>query len=1084
MFLYSAASAISISIKLRFLSMKKKYLILSILVALLLFVLLRAVFDHYYRHPEHPVAKDGVMDLSNWDFEQNGSVRLNGEWSFFKNRLLNPEESIHQKRSGTIEVPKSWSDQNPGSVELPRVGHATYQLLVKLPKNPGTLGIKAEEISSSFKMFGNSQHLLSVGKPHELRKESREGRITDVVYVWETKGTLLLTIMVSNHTYKNSGIWRPVKLGLYRDLKKADTIAVGIDLFSIGGLLVMGFHCFGIYIYRRKEKGVGTEYLIFSAICFVFSIRAFFSGSEFFLRLFPSFPLEIDIKICFLTYYLLPPLFVLFFDQIFPEKRRKVLTNSSLIYFSILSAIVLVTNRKIFPWTVDLANLGTLMISFLLFLRVYRVIREDRENSQEAVSLVFGMAILIPTIINDILFSEGIIYTGYYGAAGMLCFLITMSFILSRRFSKAFVMIQSQNRELQRLNQVKDHFLANTSHELRTPLHAITGVSESLIDSCRCHENHESTIKNLSMIHSNAQYLTNLVNDILDTTVLKYQKLKMSPVSLNLYPIVRGMIDFYFPLVRKRKIRLVNHIPVDAPAVLADEFRLRQIFQNFLGNAIKFTTEGSVEIGVEQRDNFLEIAIRDTGQGIRQEEFETIFQPFEQGSENGEEKERGAGLGLYITKELVQLHGGTIRVSSNPGQGSTFTFTLPLSNKPAQNGPLFFSNTLFDCEEDSVDLGRRELEEQGKTWSVLVVDDDPINLQVVCEFLSEDCYNPIPCRSGKEALERVERHKPDLVLLDVMVPDIDGFEVCRSIRNCYSSRDLPIVFLTACNDAIQLIQGFDVGGNDYLTKPFSRAELIARITPLLECNIEKRRLSSLRKLSSRIGTDKRPEMLIRFAFQLLCEECYVLKATLYKEDSPIDLFHEGVPLSYLSDSERCYDDEEELIPFMRGEEHFLLIKSEVLTGYSLIFQCKQALNNEEKEFAESVIEQLKVIRNNEKSIGAIDPKLLARLHKVASKIEQVLYIQAADNYCVIHNKAKKTEIIRMPLKKMKQHFDDSYLIQIHRSYLVNPSKIKGVKKVDKTRYLLELNGTRETIPVGKKYLANIHHIFPDNVAEV
>lgn len=1061
--------------------MNKKLFTPFLFVALFFVFLAGIVFFYSHEFRKPPLAKDGVLDLRNWNFEKDGPINLNGEWNFFWSQLLTPQESLVQKRTGTIKVPGIWSQQTVEMKRFPATGYATYQLLVKLPPTSDPLGLKVNDIYSSFDLFTNNQLLLSVGKTGVSKEESQEKQSPQITAIRETDGDLLLTMRVSNYTHLDCGIYRPLKLGHHAELKREETIAVGMDLFAFGGLLVMGLHYCGIYFRQRREKEKDPEYLVFSLLCFTFSIRALFAGSKFILRIYPDFPLEIEQTVNHITHYMLPPMFVFFFDAIFPNKKEKLFTTAVLIYFSTLSAIVLFTCRMFFPHTLFWGNLGTLLVCVWMLQRLCRVIWENRGKNNEAATLIFGAFILVPTVVNDILFGHGLIATRFYGALGMLFFLIAMSSILSKRFSGAFIMIRNQNLELHRLNRVKDSFLANTSHELRTPLHAITGISESLMESCKRNEDRELVMKNLSMIHSSARYLTNLVNDILDTTMLKYRKLKINPAPLNFYPIVQGMVDFYQPLVQKRKIELINKVPVDVSSVFADEFRFRQILQNLLGNAIKFTHEGEVTIESRQRGTVLEIIVRDTGIGIEKENFQKIFRSFEQIEPERNSKDQGTGLGLFITKKLVSLHGGDIAVESEPGKGATFTFTLPICDEPAQDDPASLGNTTIETMEKTVEKDEYATEELQRPLNILVVDDDPINLHVVCEFLSSGNYSVTSCSSGNEALKALERKKPDMVLLDVMMPDVDGFEVCQRIRTQYSSYDLPVLFLTACNGAKELIRGFDVGGNDYLTKPFSKRELLARITPLLERVQEKSRLNALREFSNQIGCIKDEDTLFLSAFRMICREPYVFKGVLYKDGIAVENFRNDD--DFVEPQPGPEEKTGEVVHTIKGGEHFLFVKVNEVKSYTLVFRCQYAPKAVDRAYVKNMIDQLKIIRGNLQRM-TMDPKLLTVLNKIASNMDQTLFIQAADNYCVVYKTRQKTEIIRMPLKRIKLYFDNAYLLRVHRSYLINPTKIKGLQKADKYRYELELIGGKEPIPVGQKYLPNLQHLFPKLLNEI
>ncbi|MEO9894164.1 ATP-binding protein [Aurantibacter sp.] len=395
--------------------------------------------------------------------------------------------------------------------------------------------------------------------------------------------------------------------------------------------------------------------------------------------------------------------------------------------------------------------------------------------------------------------------------------------------------------ELEKIDKLKDEFLANTSHELRTPLNGIIGLSESLKDGA-AGKLTPKAFENLDMIANSGKRLSHLVNDILD-----FSKLKNSDLELDLKPVdVHAVTDIVLklsrPLIQDKNLKLINAIPKNIPLAEADENRLQQILHNLIGNAIKFTKKGQVEINAIEKDDQLSISISDTGIGIPEEKFESIFESFEQIDGATAREYGGTGLGLSVSKQLVQLHGGTIEVHSVVGKGSTFNFTLPLSNKKredfsAQSKPSFenISQVQLDIEEQYNEKTTKQTVTQ--VGKILIVDDEHINRRVLENHLSVAGYAISEAKNGQEALELLDNGAAfDLILLDVMMPGLSGYEVCEKIRENQMASELPIVLLTAKNRVSDLVAGFTVGANDYLTKPFSKNELLSRIKMHLNLN--------------------------------------------------------------------------------------------------------------------------------------------------------------------------------------------------------------------------------------------------------
>lgn len=436
--------------------------------------------------------------------------------------------------------------------------------------------------------------------------------------------------------------------------------------------------------------------------------------------------------------------------------------------------------------------------------------------------------------------------------------------------------LEQKNLQLEEVDKLKDEFLANTSHELRTPLNGIIGLAESLIDGVTGNLLPQ-TKTNLGMIVSSGKRLANLVNDILDFSKLKQQSLTLQNKPIYISTLTGLVLSLSKPLLGSKPLALINNVDTDLPRVKADENRVQQIMYNLVGNAIKFTESGEVtvsakviatepvikheqaaktqhkdqqtaDMGVKQ---YLAITVSDTGIGIPADKQEKIFKSFEQADGSTAREYGGTGLGLAVTKQLVELHGGQIWVESQVGHGTQFTFTLPLAddsephehlavdpllpNKTAPavngNGNGHLPHKLETVHSEVVQTANIAPPDQ---FHILTVDDDPINLQVLGNHLALKNYTVSKAQSGSEALTFLETGKRfDLIILDIMMPRMSGYEVCHKLRERYSLDQLPIVMLTAKNRISDLVTGFQAGANDYLTKPINKDELLARVHTLL-----------------------------------------------------------------------------------------------------------------------------------------------------------------------------------------------------------------------------------------------------------
>lgn len=448
-----------------------------------------------------------------------------------------------------------------------------------------------------------------------------------------------------------------------------------------------------------------------------------------------------------------------------------------------------------------------------------------------------------------------------YAIYAMIFLVCVYAFVHIQR--RKFEFEKQKVAQLRAIDKVKDEFLANTSHELRTPLNGIIGLTESLIDDPDA-EMSEKVRGYLKMVAGSGRRLSNLINDILDFSKLKNNSIDIHTAPVDFKSICDAVCIMIQPLAQKKSLKLVNAVADDLPAVFADEDRLQQILYNLIGNAIKFTSAGSVRVFTKFDIDKISVFIEDTGIGIQEEDIDTIFDSFTQGRGDAAREHEGTGLGLAVAKNLIELHGGTISVVSEIDKGSRFCFTLKISDtiiphfESKEAGLATRLNSIVDVVQETeneivvMDSPNRE----HYKFHILVVDDDAINRQVLMGQLSLHDYRISQAVNGQEAVEAIRTDESiDMVLLDVMMPRMTGYEAAEKIRSIKPVHELPIIFITAKHLASDLVAGFVAGGNDFLIKPISKNELLSRtkthlllldVTRNLE-NIVEERTEALKK---------------------------------------------------------------------------------------------------------------------------------------------------------------------------------------------------------------------------------------------
>jgi signal transduction histidine kinase/CheY-like chemotaxis protein len=400
---------------------------------------------------------------------------------------------------------------------------------------------------------------------------------------------------------------------------------------------------------------------------------------------------------------------------------------------------------------------------------------------------------------------------------------------------------EAASKVAEKANEAKSAFLSTVSHELRTPLTSVLGftkiIRKRLEDKIfpaldRNDGKNEKTInqisENLNVVISEGERLTHLINDVLDLAKIEAGKMEWNFEKVSLPEVAERAIMATSSLFDQKSLQLVKNIDTNIPEISGDRDKLIQVIINLISNAVKFTDSGFVTCDVYRKNDELVVSITDTGIGIAMDDYSAVFEQFKQvGGDTLTDKPKGTGLGLPICKEIVEHHGGRIWLESEVGKGSTFSFALPVIQ--TENVQPIHLNELV--KQLKVQMAQSSIHIDGQNATILIVDDEEAIRSLLHQELSEAGYLIEEASNGKDALEKIRINKPDLIILDVMMPEMNGFDLAAILKNDPQTMDIPIIVLSIVQDKAR---GYRIGVDRYLTKPIDTAQLFTEVGTLLE----------------------------------------------------------------------------------------------------------------------------------------------------------------------------------------------------------------------------------------------------------
>ncbi len=815
------------------------------IAAMLLFLCLlfgmRWIWYETFPTVEQPEIVDGVLDLRGWDLQQSSSISLDGLWEFFPDKLYtaNDLDSITDQAT-LIQVPGDWRTAFSGESKSSH-GYGTYKLRILTDplETPVSFWFQKIATSSVAEINGFSEPSFGkavLGTPADNAEET----IPDQRSYTSTNtelGLEELVVLIRVANFENpyqGGILHSVQFGSQAAIDNERLYSIGFQLVTFIILLLHGLYASMLYLLNRNERSL----LLFSLLALSIGLTVV-SDYDNLLLLWVPLNYEWALKIRLLSYLWTAYYFLYFCRKFSPITQKNQWFSWYTAALAVYSTFLIVSPPWLVHATQHVVNIYMLFYLLPFCSSIYILARTNsiKQTGEGTIFLLLSVAAIVSNVVWSFL-DNFLKVTVVYYPIDIIAAIISFS---AYWFAKYFHNTQENlklNRQLREADKQKDQFLANTSHELRTPLHGIMNIAETVLNR---EDERLSKIskKDMDLLVMISRRMSAMLNDLLDAAQLRERRLHLKLGPLHIQSVIPGVVSMLSYMQQNKPISIATDIGPEIPAVSADEKRLVQILHNLLHNAIKFTEQGTITITAERQKGYVWVHVADTGIGMDEETMSRIFLPYEQGM-HGLNDDGGIGLGLSICQQLVELHGGRLIVRSKPRGGSVFSFSLlvndtqatlvtPIPHVEAQD---LIHSEYIDNENTMQNQPETSILSDKPTIHILAVDDDPVNLNVLKAILSTEPYAVTTTSSADHTLQLLGTRQWDLLVIDVMMPGMSGYELTKKIREQFSLSELPILLLTARTQPSDIYTGFLSGANDYVTKPVDGLELKYRIKAL------------------------------------------------------------------------------------------------------------------------------------------------------------------------------------------------------------------------------------------------------------
>lgn len=763
-------------------------------------------------------SEKAVLDLSALDFDRQEIVLLKGTAEFYWDQLLSPEDLQAPDSAKEYEYtgfPSLWTDSG-----YPAYGAATYRINVVLPGEDQDLTMEIPDVYTSYRLYINGVLFAQNGKP-ALTKErytpewKHIQKPLQLLPASALKDTLDIVLQVANYDHSKGGTSQELILGTSEAMKLQKNKELAYAWILAGVLLMTSLFFFGLFAFSSTDRSI----LYFALFCLFYTYRVVGFGAYPLHDLMPDLPWILTARLEYITFFMSVYFFGLFTRELYPEEAYKPLMDILGFICISVTVIALFFPAGIFTLLINpFLVITSIYIFYAFYIYLQGVINKRPGSLFALASTGVGFLIFLYQIADYYNYLEALLIVYFIG---YVLFIFLQSLILTYRFTKA---LEDARSKAESASTAKSEFLSTMSHEIRTPLNAVIGFSGLLDDERLSNEQ----VEYLRSIRLSGENLLGIVNNILDYSKIESGRLDIDYSMVDPKQMIKAVFELVSPTIKGKPIELVSQVDDQLPALIyTDKTRLQQVLINLVNNAIKFTEEGFVKVsaGLNNREEYpgnICFRIEDTGIGISVEDRKKLFKRFSQVDTGKTRKYGGTGLGLVISKEIVEALGGRIQVESKAGSGTTFIFTINSDPAAAAGPELDMRKDISGLELKSLEL----IENKGGDFQnlrVLVAEDNIFNQKVTLKILEKLGITAELAVDGREAVDKAMNASYNLILMDMEMPVLDGVEATKQIRNNERSmsRKSTIIALTANAMVDDRERCFEAGMNDYLSKPMT-----------------------------------------------------------------------------------------------------------------------------------------------------------------------------------------------------------------------------------------------------------------------
>ncbi len=751
-----------------------------------------------------PQPRKGVLDLRQTDLSAQ-EVLLDGEWKWYWQQLFHAQGL--QGPGEFITFPKLFNNSTWQGKPVSAQGYATYELTVLLPHQRPSLALFIPDCYTAYRIMVNGQVVMNSGNPGVSKESTQPYWSPQAHALPDFPGdSLQILLEVANFHHCKGGSYRAMVLGNAAHIVPAFERDKALDFLLSGCLFMGGLFFFGLFIFGRHDEAI----LYFAIFCVCYSYRIVGSDLHVINTLFPDLGWSFFIHMEYLSLYLSVAAFLQYTRRLYPEDVYHPIMKVMTIICVALAVGVLVLSPLYFT---QLINSFLILMFFYVGYAFYiylKAARNKRPGSNYAL-MSTGTLLLVFIIINLHYFGiitpkKLLLFVGY------LAFFFLQSLILSFRFAHT---LQQAKIQAEQGLKAKSEFLSTMSHEIRTPLNSVIGMTHLLLGD----QPRQDQKQNLDVMLFSANNLLNIINDILDFNKIEAGKITFESIPFDVTLVARNCIASYQTYAQEKQNSLQVEVdPALKNLIVADPTRTTQVLNNLTHNALKFTQNGTVTLGIKllsEKDNqvSIEFSVSDTGIGIDPDKQKVIFERFTQADSSMTRSFGGTGLGLAICKHILELQSVELQLDSTPGKGSRFYFSQWFTK-----GELIHEVSRVKEEATGQPLAGLE---------ILLVDDQPMNILAARGILKRWGAQVETASHGQEALDKIHQHTPSLVLMDLQMPIMDGYEATRQIRQ--RGYTIPVIALTA-NLVPEIVDKIrESGMDDMVVKPFKPETLLGVI---------------------------------------------------------------------------------------------------------------------------------------------------------------------------------------------------------------------------------------------------------------